>query len=123
MIPKLKGNDIQLFVIKSIYKKDSKTLKDPQGHRIKDEFGKSIKIEQDKFVKEGYCKVWFDKNDIRPFGEYIGSKGQVVKNRTLIFSRITQSFFTVAHSVSDMEKALINPMTGIGYNKNKTNEI
>lgn len=119
MAPLIDGDDIRLFVIQSIYEKQTKSLRDPRGHLIKDEAGKSIKTTNDKFIKEGFVKVWFNKNDIRPFGEYIGSKGQVVKNRTLIYSPSTQTYYKVAHSIDEMEKALMHPRkNAIGYNKN-----
>lgn len=98
MIPKIKGSDVQLFVIQSVYKKSSNK-------------------ENGKFVKEGFCKVWFDKRELGPWGQYIGSKGEVAKNRTLVFNKSTQSYYTVAHSLKEMEEVLQAQDT-IGYKTN-----
>jgi hypothetical protein len=114
MKPKIEGNNIQLFVVQTVMKKDVKSLRDGNGKIVKDGFGKSIKGESEKFIREAYCKVWFDKNDIKPFGEYVGAGGKVLKNRTLIFSGQAQAYYKVAHSLGEMEDVLLNK-TKIGY--------
>lgn len=92
MVPKVSGKDIQVLIVNPIYK----TVK-----------GK------EKFIKEVFLKVWMDKNDINPYGEYIGSKGQVVKNRIRIYNKSTQGFSIIGHSLTEIEEAL--QIQKIGY--------
>jgi len=91
MKPKVNGQNIQVFVVQSLYEN---------------------KGEKSKFIKEQYLKVWMNKNDISAFGEYIGSKGQVVKSRTRIFNRVTNSYSNVAHNLPELEKAMMPSKIG-----------
>ena len=68
--------------------------------------------------------MWFDKNDVSPYGEYIGSKGKVLKNRSKIYCKSTQNFYTVAHSLRELEDGLQKKnYDNIGFNKDKHDEI
>lgn len=112
MIPKSSGQNIQMIVIQPLYSTKTKKEKDSDGNKIV--------IETDKFVKEHYMKVWMNKNDVGLFGEYIGSKGQIVKSRTRIFNRLTSSYSNVAHSIKELEQILIPSRIGF---KTRSNEI
>lgn len=114
MSPKVSGQDVQLFVIQPVYKTGSKVIVDPSGKRIKNEFGENLKIEDKKFLREAYLKVWFSKVSLNPYGEYIGTKGEVVKNRSMIFCKDTQSYYTVAHSIKELQSVL-QPHNKIGF--------
>lgn len=111
MIPKTDGKDVEFFVIQPVYKQE-KVMK-------KNEFGMMTKQEINKFIKEVYARVWMDKNEIGPYGQYVGSKGQLVKNRTLIFNRVTDSYYKVAHSVDEVRSVIQYGSTHIGYKKNQ----
>lgn len=114
MVPKTQGKDVELFVIQTIYKKEKV--------RGKNEFGMIITQEKDKFIKEAWAKVWMDKNDINPYGEYVGSKGEILKSRTLVYNKASQSFYKVAHSVDEIRQAMQYSNTHIGY-KRIPNEV
>lgn len=114
MLPKVKGQEIQLFVIQPVYKTGTKVVTDSSGKRLKNELGKNLKIEDRKFLREAYLKVWFDKISLNPYGEYVGVKGEVVKNRSMIFCKDTQSYYTVAHNIKELEQVL-QPNNKIGF--------
>jgi hypothetical protein len=95
MVPKVNRQNIQVSVINPVYK----TVKG-----------------QEKFVKEVFLKVWMDKNDINAYGEYVGSKGQIVKNRTRIHNKSTGGFSIIGHSLKEMEEVL--QLQKIGYKTN-----
>lgn len=98
MVPKVNGQNIQFLVVQPLYL--SSTIKE------KDDEGKKIYVQKDKFVKEHYLKVWMCKNDINPYGEYIGAKGTKLKNRTRIYNRSTNSYSNVAHTLKELEEVL-----------------
>ena len=54
-----------------------------------------------------------DKRDIMPYGEFVGTKGVILKNRIQIYNRTTNQYSTVAHSLKEMEKSLQG--TAVGY--------
>lgn len=109
MMPKIKGKDVQFFVVQPVYK--SKVVKK------KNEFGLLTNQEVNTFVKEVYAKVWMERGAIGPYGEYVGSKGELLINRTLIFNRSTDSYYKVAHTLGEVEKVLQLDQTSIGYKK------
>lgn len=114
MIPKSQGHEIELFVIQPIYKKEKV--------KRENEFGMVVKQEVDKFVKEVWARVWMDKNAIGVYGEYVGSKGELLKNRTLVFNKSTDSYYKVAHSVDELRQVMQYGSKQIGYKK-PNNEI
>lgn len=109
MVPKTQGKDIEIMVIQTVTK--------PQIIKKKNEFGMMVKEEINKFVKEAYIRVWMDKNEIGPYGEYIGSKGEILKARTLLFNRTTDSYYKVAHSVDEIRSVMQYGSSHIGYKK------
>jgi len=111
MIPKVQGKDIELFVIQPVYL--TKTVKK------KNEFGVVVNEEVNKFVKEAYARVWMDKNEIGPYGQYVGSKGELLKTRTLVYHKNTQSYYKVAHSVDEIRQVMQYGNSHIGYKKAK----
>lgn len=98
MVPKVNGQNIQFLVIQPLY--INKTIEE------KDKDGNKVYIEDTKFVKEHYIKVWMCKNDINPYGEYVGSKGTKLKARSKIFNRLTNTYSNVAHSLNELEQVL-----------------
>lgn len=109
MIPKTEGKDIELFVIQPVYVIEKKM-------KI-NEFGIMTKQDVNKFVKEVYARVWMDKNEIGPYGQYVGSKGELLKTRTLVFNRVTDSYYKVAHSVDELRSVIQYTNAHIGYKK------
>lgn len=97
MIPKTRGTEVQLFVIQPLYKTQIVKVK---------ENGISIKVEVNKFVKENYLKVWMSRDEIGPYGEYVGSKGNVLKSRTKIYNKRTSTYSIVAHNLKELEDVL-----------------
>lgn len=108
MVPKTDGKDVELFVIQPIYKKEIIKKKDKAT-------GVIVNLEREKFVKEVYARVWMDKNEIGPYGQYVGSKGELLKNRTLLFNRVTDSYYKVAHSVDEIRQVIQYGSSQIGY--------
>jgi hypothetical protein len=104
VVPKVNGQNIQFIIVQPLY--ESKTKKD------KDADGNKILIETTKFIKENYLKVWMSKNDIGAFGEYVGSKGRILKSRTKIFNRLTNTYQDVAHSLKEMEQVMMPDKIG-----------
>lgn len=98
MIPKVNGQNIQFLVIQPLYLRSEVKEKDDEGNKII--------IEKEKFVKEHYLKVWMSRNDISPFGEYIGAKGDKLKSRSRIYNRSTNTYSNVAHSLKELEEVL-----------------
>lgn len=118
MIPKTSGRDIQLIVIQPFTKIISKQIKKKGNKNLNDDFGRNVKIDSEKFIKENYLKVWYNKEDIGPYGQYVGTKGQVVKSRTLVYIKPTTSYLKVAHSLPEMEKVMHGShRPDIGFNK------
>lgn len=117
MIPKTEGRDIQLLIVQPFNKTINTSVKTRDGKFVKDEYGKNIKLEEEKLVKENYLKVWYNKErDIGPYGEYAGAKGQIVKTRSLVFIIPTQSYHKVAHSIRELKQAMDSKlMTDIGF--------
>jgi len=109
MIPKTQGKDVELFIIQAVYKKEK--------IRGRNEFGMIVNQEKEKFIKEVYAKVWMDKNEIGPYGQYIGSKGELLKNRTLLFNRVTDTYYKVAHSLDEIRQVIQYGNAHIGYKK------
>ena len=117
------GNDVRMFVIQPLYERTNKQVME-KGHKAKDEFGTNLKITEDKFIKEIYLKLWFDKRDLTPYGQYVGSKGEIVKNRSKIYCKSTQNFYTVAHSLEELQTALqTRSPINIGFAKRPTDDI
>lgn len=110
MIPKTQGNEIELLVIQPIYKQEIV--------KNKNEFGMVVKEEVSKFIKEAYARVWMDKSSLGPYGQYVGSKGELLKARTLVYNKNTQSYYKVAHSLDELVKVMQYGNCQIGY-KNK----
>jgi hypothetical protein len=91
VVPQVNGQNIRFLVIQPLYK---------------------VEKEGDRFIKEQYLKVWMNKNDISAFGEYIGSKGQVVKSRSRIYNRVTSNYSNVAHTIKELEEILMPSKIG-----------
>lgn len=97
MVPKTRGSEVQLFIIQPLYKTQIVKIK---------ENGISTKVEINKFVKENYLRVWMSKDEIGPYGEYVGSKGTVLKSRIKIFNKRTNTYSIVAHNLKELEQVL-----------------
>lgn len=111
MIPKTEGSRVEFFVIQPLYKQ--------KIVQKRDELGFTIKEETNKFVKEVWLRVSMDKNEIGPYGEYVGTKGQIIKNRTMVFNKTTVSYYKVGHSIDEIKKAMQYTSSHIGYNNSK----
>lgn len=109
MVPKTEGNNVEFFVIQSVYKKEKKPMKN--------EFGMKVSVEVDKFVKEVYARVVMEKNYVGPYGQYVGSKGELLKNRTLLYNKLTDSYYKVAHSLEEIKSVMQTSASQIGFKK------
>lgn len=114
MVPKTQGKDVELFVIQTVYKREK--------IKGKNEFGITVIQERDKFVKEAWARVWMDKNDIGPYGEYAGSKGDILKARTLVYNKSSQTYYKVGHSLNELRQVMQYSNVHIGY-KRIPNEV
>lgn len=113
---KVQGTEAEIIVVQPYYKKEFKDVKTKDNHFVKDEFGKKLKSEKDKFIKEMHLKVWMEIGDIGPYGEYVGTRGRIVKGRCMLFNKATDTYYKVAHTAHEIQEAkLIRNRPVIGY--------
>lgn len=124
MKPRVKDNDIEIMVIRPLSSIKTKNLK-VDGKTMKDADGKSIKETKQEFIKETFLKTWMDRRDIASRGEYIGSNGKKLTTRSEIYNKATNQFYTVAHSIQELNEAIhFDQKIPVGFKPlNRNNEI
>lgn len=106
MIPKtIDKEQIEVFVIQPLTKNKLITVKE-NGKPQKDPYGNTLKIEEEKFVKENWLRVQMYKKDIRVKGEYVGVNGKKVKNRCMIYNSASQAYYKIAHTLDELNFTL-----------------
>lgn len=105
MRPKIEGDEIQIFIIEPVYNKKVTKVKGSDGKPMYDIMGNIMKSQTDKFIRHNYLRVWMKKRDITIYGQFTGSKGQVVKNQCLIFNSASNNSYRVAHTVDEIHEA------------------
>lgn len=106
MIP---HDSIQLEVVHSIYK--TKTIYQ------KMEGGDLYPERKEVLVKQIKVKKWFKKECISSIEEYVNSKNQISKKRSVVFDKYSGRFYATYHSPQEVLQAISStPMTNtIGF--------
>jgi hypothetical protein len=92
------GRKICLALINPVYKKTTHYIKTPSGQ--------VLKKEKEKFQKETRVLKWMDLDAIVSIEEYITKKGEVAKNRSIIFDKYSNRFYATWHSVKEIIEVL-----------------
>jgi hypothetical protein len=77
-----------------------------------------VKEPYQKLVKELRTRKWIKKDAIVSVDDYVNSKHQVSKNRSIIFDKYSNKFYAADHSIDEVVDSLnkgSNPK--IGFNK------
>jgi hypothetical protein len=110
--------EIILNVVSSVYKNKLVTVKDNLGKVVKDEKGKPIKALDEVWEKDLQLKTVFLKDSLTIRGETLTRKNTKAKNRCVIYDRSSGKFFTIAHSLKELDEALADPSpTSVGFKK------
>lgn len=102
-------DSIQLEVVHSIYK--TKTIYQ------KMEGGDLYPERKEVLVKQIKVKKWFKKECISSIEEYVNSKNQISKKRSVVFDKFSGRFYATYHSPQEILQAISsNPMNNtIGF--------
>ncbi len=86
--------DVQVSLIHSIYKTQTKTIINDTGEKIE--------LERDTLVKEIRVKKWFKKEAIVSIEEYVTTKHTVAKQRSIIFDKYSNKHYATHHNIEDL---------------------
>jgi hypothetical protein len=113
------NHEITLYVISPVYKTKLKTVKDGLGNIVKNEDGKPVKGYEEVWHKDIRLKTIFQKDAITLRGETLDRKNKPCKKRCVIYDKYIGKFFTIAHSLSELEQALngVDENTPIGFKR------
>ncbi len=101
-----KGERLTLNVVSPTYKTKLIALRDFDGKLIKGPDGKSIKQEQDIYIKDIEVPTGFSIDSITMTGGVMTKRGTINKTQCVIYDKYTGRFYTVAHSRTDVEDAI-----------------
>lgn len=90
--------DICLYLVHPVYKTTIVYKKMPEG----DEYPE----EKQRLIKELRVMKWFRKDGITSVEQYVTTKNEIATNRSVIFDRYSNRFYTIAHSAHDVHEHL-----------------
>lgn len=97
---------IELKIITPIYKRKLKPIKDKRGKYVKDDLGRIVKEEAEEFVKNVFLPTDFYRDGITLTGSLLNRKNEIAKNKSIIYDRYTNRYYTVAHNREEIQTAL-----------------
>ena len=104
-------DSVHLYLITPIYETRSKIVVN-EGVKTKEPY--------QKLVKELRTRKWIKKDAIVSVDDYVTSKYQVSKTRSIIFDKYSNKFYATDHSIDDVIGALgKNTVSKIGFNHDK----
>ncbi len=103
---KVMDERMELKIITPIYKQKLTPIKDKRGHYVKDDLGRIIKEESEIFVKNVFLPTDFYRDGITLSGTLLNKNREIAKNKSIIYDRYTNRYYTVAHNRDEIQQAL-----------------
>ncbi len=110
-VRKIKSDNIriQLSVVHSVYKTETKTVTYPDGS--------TDKISIEKLTKQLHVRKWFVKDGITSVEEYVTKDDRISKARSIIFDKYSGRFYATFHGADEVMNHLSPPAKDLGFRK------